>query len=110
MVTQIMLLEQYQNIINQAEIPILLDVYGLQCGPCKIIAPFFNTLSNSYQNITFCKLNYETLSDVCADQLNVRVLPTFILMLNGVVINRMSGCDKTKLVNMILDYQNTQIV
>lgn len=68
-------------------------VYADWCGPCKMIAPTFESLSVKYskpKKITFCKVNVDNQRDV-AQQYGVSAMPTFLVLHNGSVVDTIKG-------------------
>ncbi|EOO01653.1 putative 37s ribosomal protein rsm22 protein [Phaeoacremonium minimum UCRPA7] len=70
-------------------------VYADWCGPCKMIAPTFESLSTKYskpKRITFCKVNVDNQRDV-ASKYGVSAMPTFLILKNGTVIETIRGAN-----------------
>jgi len=74
-------------------------VYADWCGPCKMIAPTFESLSTKYskpKKITFCKVDVDSQGEV-AQQYGVRAMPTFLVLHNGSVIDTIQGANPPSL-------------
>lgn len=74
-------------------------VYADWCGPCKMIAPVFESLSAKYSKpnkITFCKIDVDSQQEV-AQQYGVRAMPTFLILHNGSVIDTIQGANPPSL-------------
>lgn len=70
-------------------------VYADWCGPCKMIAPTFDSLSTKYSKpgrITFCKVNVDNQQPI-AQAHGVRAMPTFLVFKNGAVIDTIQGAN-----------------
>ena len=73
----------------------LVDFWAAWCGPCKMMAPILNDLSEELDGSTSIgKLNVEKYQSVSATY-QVRGIPTMILFKDGKEINRFVGV-KTK--------------
>ncbi len=75
--------------------PVLHLVYADWCGPCKVIAPTFESLSTKYSKpnkISFCKVNVDNQQEI-ASQYGVRAMPTFLILHNGSVIQTIQGAN-----------------
>ena len=73
----------------------LVDFWAAWCGPCKMMAPILNDLSEELDgNNSIGKLNVEQYQSVSASY-QVRGIPTMILFKDGKEINRFVGI-KTK--------------
>lgn len=78
-------------------------VYADWCGPCKMIAPTFESLATKYskpKRIAFAKIDVDKLRDV-ASQYGVRAMPTFIIFKNGSPIETIQGANPPKLTQAV---------
>ncbi|KAL2129723.1 hypothetical protein VTI74DRAFT_7403 [Chaetomium olivicolor] len=74
---------------------VIADFYADWCGPCKMIAPHFESLAAKYakpNKIAFCKVNVDAQGEV-AQQYGVRAMPTFLVLRNGSVIETIQGAN-----------------
>ena len=78
-----------QNILN------ILYFTASWCGPCQIISPYFEELSNKY-NYNFFKIDVDEAEELC-DLFKISSMPTFIFIKNDKVIHQFSGADKNQL-------------
>lgn len=79
---------------------VIIDFYTKWCGPCKVIAPFFEQLEKEFPHIVFAKCDCENSEDV-SDGLGVKSIPTFIKFVNGKKDSVISGADKNKLLELV---------
>jgi len=50
----------FEDQVLKSELPVLVDFYAPWCGPCGMIAPVVDKLSNEYDGkFKFCKLNVD---------------------------------------------------
>lgn len=81
----------------------LLTVYADWCGPCKQIAPLYETLSGSLSRpnlVTFVKINNDNQTEL-ARQYSVTGLPTFLVFRDGKVIQKVQGANPVELKNVV---------
>ncbi|KAH7443242.1 hypothetical protein KP509_02G027000 [Ceratopteris richardii] len=82
---------------------VVVDFTATWCGPCRMIAPFYEELSEKYSNLIFLKVDVDQLSDISAAY-EVRAMPTFMFIENGAVVEKIVGADRTKLEAMVKHY------
>ncbi|EGZ76609.1 thioredoxin-domain-containing protein [Neurospora tetrasperma FGSC 2509] len=78
-----------------SDLELVSHLYADWCGPCKMIAPVFESLSARYSKpnkITFCKIDVDSQQEV-AQQYGVRAMPTFLILHNGSVIETIQGAN-----------------
>jgi thioredoxin 1 len=71
---------------------VFINVSAKWCKPCKAIQPQIFELIPQYKNIKFTVLDVDKLGDL-ADKLEVGGVPTFILMKNGKIRNKVTGAN-----------------
>ncbi|KAK4447452.1 thioredoxin, variant [Podospora aff. communis PSN243] len=85
---------EWRQVLSSSSV-VVADFYADWCGPCKMIAPTFESLSTKYsksRKITFCKVDVDSQGEV-AQQYGVRAMPTFLILHNGSVINTIQGAN-----------------
>jgi thioredoxin len=81
----------------------LLDFYADWCGPCKIMAPFFEEIEAEYQGkIEFQKIDVEA-NEQLAGQYDIRSIPTFVLIKDGKELDRRMGAMPKEMLKSWLD-------
>ena len=93
--------KQFNSVISQTPL-VVIDFYAEWCGPCKQIAPNFNTLSNQKEceSVKFFKLNIDTVPEI-AKLCKVKSIPTFISFKNGKMYNMVGGANMDNIINMV---------
>lgn len=105
-VTEITSAKQFKSLL-EAEKPAFIDFYATWCGPCKMIAPFIEQVSEQEKNVDFYKLDVDdaNLRDVVS-QLQISAMPTFIAIKDGQEFNRIVGADPRKIKSTVDDLVN----
>lgn len=79
----------------------IIDFGATWCGPCKKIAPFFDTLSTKYEEISFAKVDVDTPElEPVVNQLVKDGIPLFIAFQNSTIIDEVIGASEPKLSQM----------
>jgi len=93
---------QFSDLLKSSRI-VVTDFYADWCGPCKTIAPVYETLSAQLSRpskITFVKVNTETQKEIAA-KYNVSALPTFMIFKQGQAVEKVQGADVRKLQDVV---------
>ena len=89
--------ENFNELIKEKTI---VDFYATWCGPCKMLGPVFEEVSNEI-DIKFVKVDIDKHEDLCREY-KVMSVPTIILFENGKEVKRNIGfIPKEKLIEFI---------
>lgn len=80
---------EFSNVIKSNK-KVLVDCYAPWCGPCKMISPIVDSLSEEFNNVEFYKINVDEAEEV-ASEYGIMSIPTVIIFENGEVKNRIVG-------------------
>lgn len=71
--------------------PVVIKFTATWCQPCKRIQPLFEQLASQYESSICFAVSDVDKEDSLAARANIRSLPTFLFLLNGVEQNRVEG-------------------
>ena len=93
--------ESFEKEVLQAEQIVLVDFWAAWCGPCKMMAPIVEALSEELSDVKVCHINIDENIDI-AQKYRVMSIPTFIAFKGGEESGRQIGAiPKTALVDLV---------
>lgn len=94
--------DNFQAEVLDSSTPVVVDFWAEWCGPCKMIAPSLEEISNEMgEKVKIAKLNIDENPDIAA-QFGVRSIPTLAMFKNGEVADiKVGALPKTGLSSWI---------
>ena len=81
----------FETEVVQNDLPVLVDFWAPWCGPCRMVAPVVDELSEEYDGrVAFYKLNTDENPNV-ATSYGIRSIPTLLVFKNGEVAGQIVG-------------------
>ncbi|MCX8174934.1 MAG: thioredoxin [Candidatus Micrarchaeota archaeon] len=69
---------------------VLVDFWAEWCGPCRMLAPVFESLSGEIKGVKFAKVNVDQEPQL-AERFEVSSIPTLVLLKDGREVARRVG-------------------
>ncbi len=82
--------EEFEEKVKLTEGLSIVDFWAPWCGPCKMLGPVFEAVSNEYPEVTFAKVNVDEAQDL-AVEFNVMSIPTLVLIRDGEIVDQQMG-------------------
>jgi thioredoxin 1 len=83
--------DNFDELVMNSDKPVLLDFWAVWCGPCRMVAPTIDRLSDEYEGkAVIGKVNVDEESEL-AEKFKVMSIPTLYILKGGQVVERMIG-------------------
>lgn len=93
--------DNFESEALNSELPVLIDFYAEWCGPCRMLGPIIDEISEEATAFKVAKVNIDEQPEL-ATKYQVMSVPTLVVIKNGEVINRVTGVTpKQKILDML---------
>ena len=91
--------KEFKELIKEDKI--LVDFFANWCGPCKMISPIVEEISNEISDVKFLKVDVDSSSEV-ASTYSIMSIPTLMIFKDGQIKSKTVGfINKEGLINFI---------
>ncbi len=82
---------QFSQEVLNSDIPVLVDFWAPWCGPCRMVAPILEEISQEYAGkLKVVKVNVDE-SPIVASSYGIMSIPTMILFRGGNPVGKLVG-------------------
>ena len=81
--------EEYNELLS-SEAPVVIDFHATWCGPCKVLSPILEELSDEVAGVEFVKLDVDQHPEIAGAN-GVMGVPTVVMLKDGEVKERFVG-------------------
>jgi len=90
MVTELTVDNFESEVVNE-KLPLIIDFYADWCGPCQMMKPVFESVSQDYEGkLKFLKLDTQAESGL-AMKFGIQGIPAFVVIKDGKEVGRLVG-------------------
>ena len=82
--------ESFEKEVLQSEKPVVLDLFATWCGPCKMLRPVLEELSEEHNEVKFVSVDVDEESEI-AMKYGVSSIPCLVFLKNGEEVDRSVG-------------------
>lgn len=82
--------DNFEREVLKSEKPILVDFFAVWCGPCQMLGPVLEKISNSRAEFDIAKIDIDEAQEL-AIKYEIEVVPTMIIFKQGNPVEKMSG-------------------
>ena len=94
--------DNFENEVLKSDKPVILDFYADWCGPCKMMSPVIDSISEELgDKVKVGKVNSDEEMDL-TEQFGIMSIPTIIIFKNGAVHKTFVGVtEKSNIIEAI---------
>lgn len=81
--------KDFDKVVEENDV-VIVDFWAPWCGPCLMMGPIFEELSEDHSEWTFARLNVDE-NPIKANEFGVTGIPTFIIFKDGEAVKRVVG-------------------
>ena len=102
MAVKVITKDNFQEEVLKAEKPVLLDFWAAWCGPCRMVSPLVDQISEERDDVIVGKINVDE-EDELARSFGVMSIPMLVVMKDGKVANQAIGARPKSAILDLLD-------
>jgi len=95
--------DDFAEIVEQATVPVLVDLWAAWCGPCRMVSPVLEQLAREKAGqLKLVKVDIDRAPQL-AQRFSIQAVPTLMVLYRGEVIARQPGAAPVNVLRSWLD-------
>ncbi len=93
--------DEFDKLVIDSKENVLVDCFATWCGPCKMIAPIIEEISEENKDFKYYKLDVDDAEEISM-KYGIMSIPTLLIFKNGELVNKSVGLiSKTQISDLL---------
>ncbi len=81
----------FEEVVLKSSMPVIVDMWAEWCGPCKMIEPYLDDISNEYEGkVLVARVDVDSSPGITI-RYGARSIPMLLFIKNGEVVDKLIG-------------------
>jgi thioredoxin 1 len=95
--------EEFEKVVMQSSVPVIVDFWAPWCNPCKMIAPTLDKLAKEMEDkVVIAKVNTDDHAE-WMQKFGIQGIPTLLFVSGGKVVHRQVGALPEKMLRDVVN-------
>ncbi len=81
----------FEDVVLKSEVPVVIDLWAVWCGPCRMIHPIIEEMAEEYKGKALMVKMDVDANPVTPGKYGIRNIPTLLFFKNGEVVDKQVG-------------------